>query len=157
MTRKLGYPLRQGFGPAWLLLCLAFALHIWDDATHDFLSYYNATVLTLHGHFAWFPRLDLSFRVWLTGLLGALLLSLALSPSAYRNSRWLRPLGYLIALVHFAGGMVHTLAEIAGRTVPSVRFPGLAPGFYTAPLLLACSGYLFWSLRRTAGQSRDPA
>jgi hypothetical protein len=50
-----GLPLSQrGFGLAWLLLCVVFALHIWDEAAHDFVGYFNATVLTLYGHFSWF-------------------------------------------------------------------------------------------------------
>jgi len=52
----------ESWGPAWLLLCLSFAANILDDAVNDFLGYYNATVLTLYGHFSWFPRVDLSFR-----------------------------------------------------------------------------------------------
>jgi hypothetical protein len=40
------------FGTPWLLLCQAFALHVWDEAAHDFRSYYNATVLALYGHFS---------------------------------------------------------------------------------------------------------
>jgi hypothetical protein len=58
-------------------------------------------------------------------------------------------LAYLFAGIHFMNGMGHTLAQIFGRTVPSVRFEGVAPGSYTAPLLLISSAYLFWSLRRT--------
>lgn len=144
---------RRGFGLAWLLLCVAFALHAWDEAAHDFLGYYNATVLTLYGHFSWFPRMDLTFRQWLTGLLVALAVCFALTPFAFRNARWLRPVGYLFALVLFLSGVGHTLAQVRGQTVPSVHFEGIAPGFYTAPLLLLASTYLFWRLRRTLHSS----
>jgi len=140
---------QQGFGLSWLLLCFVFALHVWDEATHDFLRYYNATMLTLYGHFSWIPRMDFEFREWLIGLLVAIVVCFALTPFAFRNARWLRPLAYLFAGIHFLNGMGHTVAEIFGGTVPSVRFPGVAPGFYTAPLLLVSSAYLFWSLRRT--------
>jgi len=141
---------RRGFGLSWLLLCLVFALHTWDEAAHDFLSYYNATVLTLYGHFRWFPRMDMQFRGWLTRLLVALAICLALTPFAFRNARWLRPLAYVFAGIQFMNGIWHILAEIHGGTVPSVRFSGVAPGFYTAPLLLASSAYLFWTLRQMA-------
>jgi hypothetical protein len=149
MTENPHAPSGNGFGPAWLLLCVVFGLHVWDEAAHDFLRYYNATVLTLYGHFSWFPRMDFQFRAWLTGLLVAILICFALTPFAFRNARWLRPLAYLFAGIHFMNGMGHTLAQIFGRTVPSVRFEGVAPGLYTAPLLLISSAYLFWSLRRT--------
>lgn len=138
---------QRGFGFAWLLLCVVFALHIWDEAAHDFIGYYNATVLTLYGRFPWFPRMDMTFREWLTGLLIALLACLALAPFAFRNPGWLRPLAYLFAGIQFANGGGHVLTTLNGGIVPSVRFLGAGPGFYTAPLLLASSAYLFWRLR----------
>lgn len=139
----------NGFGLAWFLLCIVFALHVWDEAAHDFLGYYNATVLTLYGHFSWFPRIDMQFREWLIGLIVAIAVCTALTPFAFRNAGWLRPLAYVYSGIQFLNGTMHTLAQIHGGTVPSVRFEGVAPGFYTAPLLLAASAYLFWSLRRT--------
>jgi len=140
---------QRGFGLAWLLLCIAFALHVWDEAVHDFLDYFNATVLTLYGHFSWFPRMDMTYREWLTGLIVAVVACTALTPFAFRNARWLRPLAYVFALSHFMNGMGHVITQIRGGTVSSVRFEGIAPGFYTAPLLLAASAYLFWCLRQT--------
>lgn len=140
---------RQGFGLPWLLLCVAFALHVWDQAAHDFLSYYNATALALYGHFSWVPRIDMTFREWLTGLLSALVICAVLTPFAFRNARWLRPLAYLFAFIQLMNGSGHVAAQILGGTVPSVRFDGISPGFYTAPLLLAASIYLFWRLRKT--------
>lgn len=139
----------RGFGLAWLFLSIAFALHVWDEAAHDFLAYYDATVLTLYGRFSWFPRMDMTFREWLTGLLVAITISLTLTPFALRNARWLRPLAYLFAGIQFVNGVGHILATIWGGTVPSVRFEGTAPGFYTAPLLLLSSAFLFWRLRMT--------
>lgn len=140
---------QRGFGLPWLLLCIAFALHVWDEAAHDFLGYFNATVLTLYGHFSWFPRIDMTYREWLTGLIVAVVICTALTPFAFRNARWLRPLAYLFALIHFMSGMGHVIAQIRGETVPSVHFEGIAPGFYTALFLLAASVYLFWRLRQT--------
>ena len=116
---------------------------------HDFLGYYNATVLTLYGHFAWFPRMDMTYRQWLIGLIAAVAFCTALTPFAFRNARWLRPLAYLFALIHFLTGIGLSISELLGGTVPSVRLEGVAPGFYTAPLLLAASAYLFCRLRRT--------
>ena len=154
MTERRASAPHYGFGTAWLLLCLVFALHIWDEAAHDFLSYYNATVLTLYGRFSWLPRMDMQLREWITRLVIAVVVCLALTPFAFRNARWLRPLAYVFAGVHFLNGIGHILATMHGGTVPSVRFNGVAPGFYTAPLLIAASTYLFWTLRRTG---RTPA
>ncbi len=141
------------YGAAWLLLCLAFALHVWDEAAHDFLSYYNATVLALYGHFSWFPRMDMQFRTWLTVLVVVNVALLAFTPWAYRNARWLRPLAYAFAGIELLYGAGNILAAIRGRTVPSVHFEGAAPGVYTAPLLVILAAYLIWGLRNTRGRA----
>jgi hypothetical protein len=143
---------RSNFGLAWLLLCIAFAAHITDEALTGFLDIYNATMLTMYGHFAWFPRMDMTFREWLIRLLVALAILFALTPFAYRNARWLRPIGYLFAAVMLLNGIGHTVATIAGQTVPSVHFARPAPGFYSSPLLLAGSVFLWICL----GRSRKP-
>jgi hypothetical protein len=137
------------FGLAWLLMCLAFGLHIWDEAAHDFLRYFNATVLTIWAQFSWFPRMDMEFRSWLFGVSGVATVFLLLTPFAYRNARWVRPLGYFFAGVQLLNGLGHILVTILGHTVPSVAFDGPAPGFYTAPLLVILSLFLFWSLRKS--------
>jgi hypothetical protein len=139
------------FGRPWLLMCMAFALHTWDEAAHDFLTYFNATVLALYGHFSWFPRMDMEFGSWLVRLVVANLLLLGLTPWAYRNAGWLRPLAYLFAGVQFLKGTGHLVAALLGHTVPSVHFAGPAPGVYTAPLLLILSAYLFGSLWMSRG------
>lgn len=147
---------RRGFGPAWLLLCIGFSPHAWDEAAHHFLEAYNATILALADHFWWVPRVLCQCREWLFGLLVGIAVCFVLSPFAFRNSRWLRPLAYLFAVIRFLNGMGHILATIFGQTVSSVRFTGVAPGFYTAPLLLLGSSYLFWSLRRTQRRPAGP-
>jgi hypothetical protein len=155
MSDQSTTPAASGFGTPWLLLCLAFALHAWDEAAHDFLSYYNSTVVALYGHFSWFPRMDLQFRTWLAALLVANLVLLALTPWAYRNARWLRPLAYGFAAIQLLNGTGHILAAIWGRTVPSVHFEGAAPGVYTAPLLMALAAYLIWGLRKSRASSSN--
>jgi hypothetical protein len=147
MSDQRTTPAAVSFGTPWLLLCLAFGFHVWDEAAHDFLSYYNSTVLALYGHFSWFPRLDMQFRTWLATLLVGNLVLLALTPWAYRNAAWLRPLAYVLAVIQLLHGTGHIAAAIRGRTVPSVQFEGPAPGVYTAPLLGALSAYLIWALR----------
>ncbi|MGA9304358.1 MAG: hypothetical protein WBW31_03025, partial [Candidatus Sulfotelmatobacter sp.] len=44
-----------GFGSAWFALCVAFALHIFDEASSGFLAVYNPTVTILRGRWGWFP------------------------------------------------------------------------------------------------------
>lgn len=138
----------RNFGLAWLLFSIAFALHSWDEAAHDFTGYYNATVLTLYGHFSWFPRVDVGFRAWLTSIVFANLLLFALNPLAFQGKPWLRPLAYALTGLGLASGIGHVIITIRGRTVPSVIFEGVSPGFYTSPLLLLSATYLFWTLRK---------
>jgi hypothetical protein len=137
----------RDFGLAWFLFSIAFALHIWEEVAHDFIGYYNATVLTLYSHFSWFPRIDVGFRPWLTTLILANLLLFTLTPLAFRGVPWLRPLGYALTGLGLATGAGHLLVTIRGRTVNSAIFERVSPGFYTALLMLLSAIYLFWSLR----------
>jgi len=135
------------FGVPWVLLCLAFCAHVADEALTGFLPVYNATVIVLRNEYAWFPMPTFEYRDWLIGLIVANVVFLLLTPFAFRNARWMRPLAYFFAGVHLLNGMGHTLATIFGQTVSSVHFPRPAPGFYSSPLLLAGSIYLLVRLR----------
>ena len=139
----------ENFGLGWLLLCIAFCCHVTDEALTGFLPVYNASVLALRDQYPWFPMPAFAFREWLVGLIFANILLLALTPLAYRNARWLRPLGYFYAGIMLLNGLGHTFFTILGHTVMSVQFPRPAPGFYSSPLLLAASAYLFVRLRAT--------
>jgi len=144
------------FGVAWFLLCLAFCAHVADEALTGFLPVYNATVLAMRTEYKWFPMPTFEFREWLIGLIFANAVLLLLTPFAFQNARWLRPLAYFHAGVHLLNGMGHTLGTIFGQTVSTVHFARPAPGFYSSPLLFAASIYLLLRLRTTR-QSRSEA
>ncbi len=132
----------------WMVL----AVHVTDEALTGFLSVYNPTVLALRAKFGFWPMPTFQFREWLSGLIVGILLLAALSPFAFRNARWIRPIFYFVAIV--TGGfnaLGHTLGTILGHTVSTVRFPRPAPGFYSSPLLLIASIYALVQLRRTRG------
>jgi hypothetical protein len=146
------------YGTAWFLLCLAFCAHVADEALTGFLPIYNATVLAMRSQYKWFPMPTFEFRDWLTGLIIANIVLLLLTPFAFRNAAWLRPLAYLHAIVHLLNGTGHTLATIFGQTVSTIQFARPAPGFYSSPLLFAGSIYLLIRLRatrRSQSQARD--
>ena len=82
-------------GLAWVLMWIALAVHITDEAFTGFLDVYNPTVLALRSKFGFWPMPTFEFRQWLIGLIAAIFLLALLSPSAFRNARWLRPLYYL--------------------------------------------------------------
>jgi hypothetical protein len=146
----------NNFGTAWFLLCLAFCAHVTDEALTGFLPVYNATVLAMRSQYKWFPMPPFGFREWLTGLIIANIVLLLLTPFAFRNARWLRPLAYFFAFVHLLNGMGHTLATIFGQTVSTIHFARPAPGFYSSPFLFAGSIYLLIRLRATR-QERSAA
>jgi hypothetical protein len=146
---SLREPARSRLGVAWVALCVAFACHVLDEALTGFLLVYNPTVLALRERLGYWPMPTFEFREWLTGLIVAVLVFLALSPFAFRESRWIRPVFYVFAVIMLFNGLGHTAGTILGHTVRSVRFPRPMPGFYSSPLLLATSVYGLVQLRRT--------
>ena len=146
---KTGRPATSKLGIAWIALCLAFALHVIDEASTGFLSVYNPTVIALRAKLGFWPMPTFEFREWLTGLIVAVLVLLALSPLVFKGVRWMRPVFYVFAAIMFLNGSGHTAGTILGHTVSSVRFPRPMPGFYSSPLLFATSVYALLQLRRT--------
>jgi hypothetical protein len=97
----------RAFGIAWVLLCIALALHVLDEALTDFLSVYNPTVQAIRRRFPFLPLPVFSFRVWLTGLCAAVLLALCLSPLAFHGSSFALGVSYPLAVVMFGNAMGH--------------------------------------------------
>jgi hypothetical protein len=133
------------FGLAWVSFASALAVHVADEAAHDFLTAYNSTVSTIRARVPFLPLPTFSFRLWLVLLMTAILLLLCLSPLAFRGASWLRivarPLGILV-------GVMNATLHIGS----SVYFHRSMPGVYSAPLLLLAAIYLLHSSR--AGVSR---
>jgi len=147
---------QPGFGQPWFALSVAFALHVFDEATTGFLNIYNPTVLAMRQRWGWFPMPMFGFREWLIGLSVGLVLCVALTPFAVQGARWLRPLAWFYALVHFFNGMGHTVVTILGHTVSSIPVARPAPGFYSSPLLFIGSVWLMVRLIKTASGARPP-
>jgi hypothetical protein len=132
-------------GWAWVILTLALALHVADEALTDFLAFYNPLVNAIRARLPWFPMPTFTFDVWISGLVMAVVTLLALSVFAFRGARWMVwlsfPYGVLMtlnALAHMLGSMYY------GRPLPGVYS---APGLLAASIwLLACASA---ALRRT--------
>lgn len=118
---------------SWLLLCAVIALHVVDEATHNFLAVYNPSVMALRERVHWLPLPVFSFRTWITGLVIAIALLFSLSPFVSRDVRWIRPFVYVVCFLTIANALNHTAGTILGRTVASVHFPRPMPGFYSSP------------------------
>lgn len=141
-------------GRAWIALATALALHITDEALTGFLSVYNPTVLAIRENFPNFPMPIFTFRIWLSGLIGLIVLLFLLSPFAFRGDRWIRYLAWPLAIIMLLNAGGHTLGTIFGQTVSSVQFPRPMPGFYSSPLLAAASIFMMWTLRKTGANPR---
>ena len=126
-------------GWGWIALTMALALHVTDEALTNFLSVYNPTVLAIRQRVSFLPLPTFTFRVWLSGLVLAIILLLALSPFAVRGARWIMFAAYVFGFLMIVNGLQH----IAG----SVYMGRWMPGVYSSPLLLVCSIYLLLSAR----------
>ncbi|HEV2698294.1 MAG TPA: hypothetical protein VGU90_09905 [Terriglobales bacterium] len=140
-------------GLAWVFMWVALAIHVTDEALTGFLNVYNPTVLAMRAKLGFWPMPTFTFREWLTALAAGILLLALLSPFAFRNERWIRPIFYFVAVVAgILNAVGHTIGTIFGRTVTSVHFARPAPGFYSSPLLFAAAIYSLVQLRRTKNQ-----
>jgi len=137
-------------GLAWVMMWLALAIHVTDEALTRFLAIYNPTVLALRANFGFWLAPTFGFRGWLIGLGSGIFLLALLTPFAFRNAPRMRPLMYFCAVVlGIFNALGHTLGTIFGQTVSTVRFPRPAPGFYSSPLLFVVAVYLLVQLRKT--------
>ncbi len=128
------------WGIAWITLCVALAVHVADETTTDFLSYWNPLVHSIRERWAFAPLPTFSFPVWFCGLIFAVLVFTYLSRFAFRGARWMKPISYFVAIVMLFNGIQHLIA--------SVYLQRAAPGVYSSPLLLAAAAYLLVSVRR---------
>jgi hypothetical protein len=142
---------------AWILLCLALGLHVFDEATTGFLGVYNPTVLALRERFGWWPMPTFEFREWLAGLIVACVVLLALSGAVARGAKGTRIAAYIFAILMLFNAAGHTLGTIFGQTVASVTFPRPAPGFWSSPIMAAAAIYLPVELRRSRQKHAVPA
>ncbi len=133
-------PPKRQFGIAWILLALALALHVADEALNDFLSFWNPLVKTVREQAPLVPLPTFTFEGWLTGLILGVALLLALSPLAFRGQRWMVPFAYFLGIIMVGNGLLHT--------VGSLYYGRLLPGVYSSPFLIAAALYLLVSVGR---------
>jgi hypothetical protein len=130
---------------AWLLLTVALAGHVLDEASTDFLSVYNPTVEALRGSLPWLPLPTFTFETWITGLVAGILLLAVLTPFARGGRVWMRGLSYVYGVFMALNGLGHLGASLMlGRWMP---------GVVSSPLLMAAALFLLASVPR-AGRAR---
>ena len=131
-------PRYRRFGTAWLVFALAVAVHVTDEATHDFLATYNPIALAIRERVPFLPLPTFSFAVWLGGLIAGIVLLLCLTPLAFRGNARLRLIALPLAVVV---GVFNAFGHIGG----SLYFERWMPGVYSAPLLLISAIWLLAS------------
>ena len=138
---------RNRWAIAWAVLTAAFALHVVDEATHDFLAWYNPTALAIRARFGGLPfPPTFTFPVWLTGLCVAVALLAALTPLIRPGKRWPLIASYVYAVIHIGNAMGHITVSASGRW--------LAPGVLSSPFLLAASLWLLYETERARRSRR---
>jgi len=138
-------PSNRRFGFAWLAFAASLALHVADEATHDFLSVYSRNAVALRERLH-LPVPIFNFRQWIIGLIAGILLLFCLSPFAFRGARWLRRVTVPLAIVV---GVLNASAHIVG-SLYSKRF---MPGVYSAPVLFVAAVALLASVRTRDGKA----
>lgn len=128
------------FGLAWLLAVLALGLHVIDEATHDFLSWYNPRARRIRKALGIpFPP-TFTFVPWILGLAVIVLWLASLTPGAFAGRASLRPIAWILAAVSLANGAVHITASLLNHK--------LVPGTLSAPVLLFTGGFLAYTTYR---------
>lgn len=134
------------FGFAWLGFGLAIAIHVLDEATHDFLSFYNPNARAIRARLPFLPLPAFTFRSWLITLAIGIALFLCLSPFAFRGVGWARVAALAVAfLVGIGNAGLHILS--------SIYYHRWMPGVYSSLLLLLAAIFLILTARSLPGQT----
>ena len=99
---------------------------------------YNPAVRAIRARFPFLPLPIFTFRVWLTGLVLAVLVLASLTPFAFRGVAWIRPVAYAYGIVMVGNGLLHLVGSLYLRKA--------MPGVYSAPVILAAAVYLLASM-----------
>lgn len=132
--------LNRRFGMAWVTFALAVAVHVTDEAIHDFLSTYSSSVRAIRARFSFLTLPTFSFRIWLALLIAGIFILLCLSPFAFRRDSWLRTVSRPVTILV---GVLNATLHIGS----SIYFHRWMPGVYSLPFLLLAAIYLLASSR----------
>ena len=143
-------PIDHRFGFAWLGFGLAVSIHVLDEATHDFLAFYNPNARAIRARFPFLPFPIFTLESFLASLAIAIAIFLCLSPFAFRGMRWARILAVPIALL--AG-----VANAMGHTFSSIYYHRWMPGVYSSPLLMLAAIFLISTARSGHAEAANAA
>jgi hypothetical protein len=136
-------------GVTWVALTCSFALHVWDEAVHDFLSIYNPNVEAIRSRWPLIPLPTFTVTEFVVGLSAAILLMAFLAPAAFRGRGWLTIVAYPYGVIMLMNGVQHiTVSLYLGSPLPGVM---------TSPLLIVSSVALLLATRRVRQPAADPS
>jgi len=138
------------FGLSWLAFGAAMAIHVLDEATHDFLAFYNPNARAIRARFPFLPFPIFTLESFMASLAIAIAIFLCLSPFAFRGKRWARILAVPIAVL--AG-----IANAMGHTFSSIYYHRWMPGVYSSPLLLVAAIFLIATARSGHAEAANAA
>ena len=129
------------FGAAWLAFATAFGLHVADEASHNFLDWYNPVALRIRRYTGVlrFPPV-FTFWPWLLGLAFATAVVFALTPWAMERRAVLRVPAVVFAVINIGNGLLHMIATLVLRR--------RVPGVLSSPLLFLASLWLAFAALR---------
>lgn len=129
--------LHWNFGLAWIAFALAVAMHVADEARHDFLAVYNPNARAIRRRLH-LPIPVFTFRIWLGGLIAGVALLLLLSPLAFHGAHWIRIVALPLAILV---GVLNAFLHLGSSWLYHRRMAGVL----SSPLLLAAGIWLLWS------------
>ena len=119
---------------AWVLMILAVAVHVLDEASTGFLPFYNNLAQSLSASLGLSFPPRFTFQTWLVGLIIAIIVGFVLTPLVNRGGRFIR-------VVTTALGML-MIANALGHMLGSAYFGRFLPGFWSSPFLLVTAVFV---------------
>src|SRR5215208_5419844 len=116
---------------AWMALCVALAVHVADEALTGFLEWYNPSVRALREQYPLLPLPAVTFDVWVSLLIFAIVMLIASSFFVWKGRWAMRPISYIFAGFMLLNALFHIAVSLYMRELIS--------GVYTSPLLIAAS------------------
>jgi hypothetical protein len=106
---------------AWVLMISAIAIHVFDEAVTDFLSFYNPLALDLRESFGFsFPPM-FTFEMWLGGLIVGILVCFALTPIVKRGGRITRVFTIVLGILMIVNSLGHMLGSAYSGSLEFTR------------------------------------
>lgn len=126
---------------SWFLLVSALAVHVIDEGSTGFLSFYNELVLMIRNSTGFFPMPTFQFQIWLGGLILSILIFYSITHLVGKARGFLK--------VPIAAFGVLMILNGCGHIAGSVYFGRVLPGFWSSFLLIPSGIYLMVSLVST--------